>query len=276
MDLSKKNYDTLFDILTKLRPRYPENFEYHYNAEEINERIEWNDPMSLIDPPNVIYRMKDDKIIYFSNQRGLTSTDITEDIFSNLTDLIELHLDLEVLDIPESVFSDLIKLEHLTLGINKCSMIPQLLFQNLSKLIVLNFETDCSDLPSTLFDPLYNLRELCFRISKANYLPTEIFSNLKILNSLFIILRNEMLIPEILKNLEKLKILSIHSMNLKFLQIEIFHNLLNLEELRIYTSKNLILSNEHLLPLKNLKRMRLSKNIILQGVKLSKYKLVIK
>ena len=273
MELSKENYDFLFDVLTKLRPRYPESFDYFYGPDQIDEMIRGNYPLSMIAVPDTFYNIENDKITYFSSPRDTPATSIEEEIFIKLPNLIELGLDLEFAEIPGNIFSNLGKLEILRLGLDKCKKIPNSLFYNLDNLLKLSFNTDCEDIPSNILDPLINLSILHFGISIPSDPPLTIFSNLKNLSSLYLNLRIKNIQTELFKELENLRTLNIHSLVLKHVPINIFQYLINLEELVIYTNQNLILSIDHLSPLRKLKKMRLSKNIVLEEINSSKYEI---
>jgi len=166
----------------------------------------------------------------------LELTNLSENIFSSLTNLQYLYLDNNNLtSLPENIFASLTNLQYLYLDNNKLTSLPENIFASLTSLQCLYLDmNNLTSLPENIFDSLTNLNTLTIHENQLVSLPKNIFASLTKLLYLHISFNRLTSLPEnIFAFLTRLLALDISFNHLTNLPENIFAPLTSLQRLYI-------------------------------------------
>ena len=164
----------------------------------------------------------------------LELTNLSENIFSSLTNLQYLYLDNNNLtSLPENIFASLTNLQYLYLDNNKLTSLPENIFASLTSLQCLYLDmNNLTSLPENIFDSLTNLNTLTIHENQLVSLPKNIFASLTKLLYLHISFNRLTSLPEnIFAFLTRLLALDISFNHLTNLPENIFAPLIRLQNL---------------------------------------------
>ncbi|KAG8581466.1 hypothetical protein GDO81_007678 [Engystomops pustulosus] len=183
-------------------------------------------------------------------------------MFNNLVDLVELHLQSNLIEaIDKEAFYQLPKLKQILLQRNRLKTLANGLFFYLQKLEILSlYENPLTELPNVLFGKIDTLRSLSLWGTSLSTIPNFIFSNLTKLEALVLTKNTKLhtLPKDAFSGLTKLKKLYLYSNNLSSLPAGLFQDLQSLQILSLYNNTFGDLPDNLLKPLLHLQYIELN------------------